>query len=78
MKDDWGGHLAHDAGCLEVEVERRARHVLGAHHLLTAPPPFIHHSVEFAGFVAWDIRGLGDHICTTQDPNVNCVRQVDF
>jgi len=36
------------------------------------------HSAEFEGFVASDIRGLRDQICTTFGPKVNCVRQVDF
>jgi len=30
------------------------------------------------GFVAADIRGLRDQICSTEGPKVNCVRQVDF
>ena len=32
-----------------------------------------HHTVDFEGFVASDIRGLCDQICTTFGPEVNCV-----
>ena len=35
-------------------------------------------TVDFAGFVAPNVGGLRDQICTTQGPKVDCVRQVDF
>ena len=35
-------------------------------------------TVEFKGFVASDIRGSRDQICTTEGPKIDCVRQVDF
>ena len=37
-----------------------------------------YHTVELAGFVASDIRGLRDQICTTRGPEGNYVRHVDF
>jgi len=36
------------------------------------------HTVDFEGFVASDIRGLRDQLCTALGPKVNCVQQVDF
>ena len=36
------------------------------------------HTVEFAGFFGSKFRALRDQICTTEDPKVNHVRQVDF
>ena len=36
------------------------------------------HTMEYAGFVGSKFRALCDQICTTQGPEVNCVRQVDF
>ena len=36
------------------------------------------HSVEFEGFDPAEIRGAFDQISTTEDPAVDCVRQVDF
>jgi len=36
------------------------------------------HTVEFEGFVASDIQGLRDQICSAQGPKANCGMQVDF
>ena len=34
----------------------------------------LHHSLEYAGFVPLNFRGLRDQICTTQRPEVNELR----
>ena len=34
--------------------------------------------MEFKGFVCSNFETRRDQICTTQDPEMNCVRQVDF
>ena len=36
------------------------------------------HTVEFEGFVTWDVLWLRDQTGTTFGPKVNCVRQVDY
>ena len=36
------------------------------------------HWVDFKGFVPPRFWGIRDHIRTTEDPEVNCVMQVDF
>ena len=37
-----------------------------------------YHTVDFASFVASDIEGLRDQLCTAYGPKVNCARQVDL
>ena len=39
---------------------------------------FPYHTVKYEGLVPPKIGGVRNQICATQDPKVDCVRQVDF
>jgi len=68
----WGARQTHR---VSHQARTRARRIFD-HQIAGQILPT--HTVEFEGFHGSDFRTLRDQICTTQGPDADCVRQVDF
>jgi len=78
---DTSGGVVPDAIMVATPISRSERMPWALPHYLlnrfrVAPGVWVH-LVEFESFVASDVRGLRDQVCTTQGPEVDCVRQFD-